>query len=35
MSGLLAPTLRETMLGNALILEVFNIPAGGHFLHRP
>src|SRR6266404_3298769 len=25
MSGLLAPTLRETMLGNALILEVFNI----------
>ncbi|HEX3116263.1 MAG TPA: translation initiation factor IF-2, partial [Bradyrhizobium sp.] len=24
MSGLLAPTLRETMLGNALILEVFN-----------
>ncbi|MEA2759428.1 MAG: translation initiation factor [Methylobacteriaceae bacterium] len=25
MSGLLAPTLRETMLGNAQILEVFNI----------
>jgi translation initiation factor IF-2 len=25
MSGLLAPTLRETMLGNALVLEVFNI----------
>ncbi len=25
MSGLLAPTLRETMLGNAEILEVFNI----------
>ncbi len=25
MSGLLAPTLRETMLGNALILEIFNI----------
>src|SRR5499426_2271147 len=25
MSGLLAPTLRETMLGNATILEVFNI----------
>ncbi len=25
MSGLLAPTLRETMLGNALILEVFDI----------
>ncbi len=25
MSGLLSPTLRETMLGNALILEVFDI----------
>ncbi|MCK1409102.1 translation initiation factor IF-2 [Bradyrhizobium sp. 76] len=25
MSGLLAPTLRETMLGNAAILEIFNI----------
>jgi translation initiation factor IF-2 len=25
MSGLLAPMLRETMLGNALILEIFNI----------
>ncbi len=25
MSGLLAPTIRETMLGNASILEVFNI----------
>jgi translation initiation factor IF-2 len=25
MSGLLPPTLRETMLGNALILELFNI----------
>ncbi len=25
MSGLLAPTLRETMLGNASILEIFNI----------
>jgi translation initiation factor IF-2 len=29
MSGLLAPTLRETMLGNALILEVFNITKVG------
>ncbi len=29
MSGLLAPTLRETMLGNALILEVFNISKVG------
>jgi len=28
MSGLLAPTLRETMLGNAQILEVFNISQG-------
>jgi translation initiation factor IF-2 len=25
LSGMLAPTLRETMLGNALILELFNI----------
>jgi translation initiation factor IF-2 len=25
MSGLLSPTLREIFLGNALILEVFNI----------
>jgi translation initiation factor IF-2 len=29
MSGLLAPTLRETFLGNALILEVFNISKVG------
>ena len=29
MSGLLAPTLRETMLGNALILEVFDITKVG------
>jgi len=29
MSGLLAPTLREQMLGNALILEVFNISKVG------
>jgi translation initiation factor IF-2 len=29
MSGLLAPTLRETMLGNALILEVFHISKVG------
>ncbi len=29
MSGLLAPTLRETMLGNALILEIFNISKVG------
>jgi len=29
MSGLLAPTLRETTLGNALILEVFNISKVG------
>jgi translation initiation factor IF-2 len=29
MSGLLAPMLRETMLGNALILEVFNISKVG------
>ncbi len=29
MSGLLAPILRETMLGNALILEIFNISKVG------
>ncbi len=29
MSGLLAPTLRETMLGNAQILEVFSISKVG------
>jgi len=29
MSGLLAPTIRETMLGNASILEVFNISKVG------
>ena len=29
MSGLLAPTLRESMLGNAQILEVFNISKVG------
>src|SRR6266699_3543312 len=29
MSGLLAPTLRETMPGNALIMEVFNISKVG------
>jgi len=29
MSGLLAPTLRETMLGNAEVLEVFNISKVG------
>jgi translation initiation factor IF-2 len=29
MSGLLAPTVRETMLGNALILEIFNISKMG------
>jgi translation initiation factor IF-2 len=29
MSGLLAPTLRETMLGNALVLEVFNVSKVG------
>ena len=29
MSGLLAPTLRETMLGNALILEVFAVSKVG------
>jgi translation initiation factor IF-2 len=30
MSGMLAPTLREQMLGNAVILEVFNISKVGH-----
>src|SRR5580700_2154886 len=30
MSGLLAPTLRETMLGNAVILEVFSISKVGN-----
>jgi translation initiation factor IF-2 len=30
MSGLLPPTLRETMLGNALILEIFNISKVGN-----
>jgi translation initiation factor IF-2 len=29
MSGLLAPTLRETMLGNAVILEIFNVSKVG------
>jgi translation initiation factor IF-2 len=29
MSGLLAPTLRETMLGNAQVLEVFNVSKVG------
>ena len=29
MSGLLAPTLRETFLGNAEILEIFNITKVG------
>jgi translation initiation factor IF-2 len=29
MSGLLAPTLRETMLGNAIVLEVFNVSKVG------
>src|SRR5262245_56063165 len=29
MSGLLAPILRETMLGGALILEIFNISKVG------
>ena len=29
MSGLLAPTLRETFLGNAQILEIFNITKVG------
>src|SRR5207237_9325817 len=30
MSGLLAPTLRETMLGNAEILEIFNVSKVGN-----
>jgi translation initiation factor IF-2 len=30
MSGMLAPTLREEMLGNALILEIFSISKVGH-----
>ena len=30
MSGLLAPTLRETMLGNAVILEVFKVSKVGN-----
>jgi translation initiation factor IF-2 len=30
MSGLLAPTLRETMLGNALILEIFKVSKVGN-----
>jgi translation initiation factor IF-2 len=30
MSGLLAPTLRETMLGNAIILEVFKVSKVGN-----
>jgi translation initiation factor IF-2 len=30
MSGLLAPTLRETMLGNAQILEVFKVSKVGN-----
>jgi translation initiation factor IF-2 len=29
MSGLLAPTIRETMLGNATILEIFNVSKVG------
>ena len=29
MSGLLAPTLRETMLGNAQILEIFKVSKVG------
>ncbi len=29
MSGLLAPILRETTLGNALVLEIFNISKVG------
>jgi translation initiation factor IF-2 len=29
LSGLLAPTLRETMLGNALVLQVFNVSKVG------
>src|SRR5207302_4570433 len=30
MSGLLAPTLRETMLGNATVLEVFKVSKVGN-----
>jgi translation initiation factor IF-2 len=30
MSGLLAPTLRETMLGNALIVEIFKVSKVGN-----
>jgi len=30
MSGLLAPTLRETMLGNAVVLEVFKVSKVGN-----
>jgi len=30
MSGLLAPTLRETMLGNAVILEIFRVSKVGN-----
>ena len=30
MSGLLAPTLRETMLGNAQILEIFKVSKVGN-----
>ena len=30
MSGLLAPTLRETMLGNATIIEVFKVSKVGN-----
>jgi translation initiation factor IF-2 len=30
MSGLLAPTLRETMLGNAVILEIFKVSKVGN-----
>ncbi len=29
MSGMLSPDLRETMLGNAEVLEVFNISKSG------
>src|SRR5258708_16709708 len=34
MSGLLAPILRETMLGTALILEIFNSTNGGNVADR-
>jgi translation initiation factor IF-2 len=30
MSGLLAPTMRETMLGNAVVLEVFKVSKVGN-----